>query len=142
VSYTKYCCVPEPNGEARVLRVQYERRDAPNGLASAGVTHLLALFLCVCGGGGYITYCCVSVFVCARISTILCAPTLCLCLGTPPHPIIAHSPTVLRNIMFPTDPPYNCNIYHTISAAAISCKRRVGVVDPSWGHADALLASS
>jgi len=27
--------------------------------------------------------------LCARINTILCAPTLCL--GTPPHPVIAHT---------------------------------------------------
>jgi len=55
--------------------------------------------------------------LCARINTILCAPTLCL--GT--HPTQS-SPKRLRNTRFPPRPPRYCNIYHTILAMVILCK--------------------
>ena len=57
-------------------------------------------------------------FLCfdTRINGIFCAPTLCL--GTPPHPAIAHSIAQYNNSHLA---PRYCNIYHTILAVAISC---------------------
>jgi len=60
--------------------------------------------------------------LCARINTIRCAPTLCL--GTPPHPVIAR--TIAQYKVSPPTPRY-CNIYHTILALAISFKGQVPI---------------
>jgi len=65
---------------------------------------------------------------CARITTILLAPTLCV--GTPTP---RSSPTLLRNIMFPPDPPrYGNYIYQTILAMTISCKGQVSMSKPQF----------
>jgi len=57
--------------------------------------------------------------LCARISTIMCAPTLCF--GTSPS-VSAH--TIAQYNASPRPPRY-CNIYHTILVMAISCKGQV-----------------
>ena len=55
---------------------------------------------------------------CARINTILCAPTLCL--GIPPHP--RHRPHYCATYYTPPSPLY-CNICHIILVMAISCSK-------------------
>jgi len=58
--------------------------------------------------------------LCARINTIICAPTICL--STPPHTDTART---IAQYNVTTDPRY-CNIHHTILAIVKSCKGQPG----------------